>query len=101
MPGENLTRIEAQQRAAVVTSESYVVHLDLTNSDTTFRSTTTIEFGATPGSSTFLDAITDTVHSVTLNGATLDHNEMQGLLKKFEDRVSDLADKKGKEIQEN
>ncbi|MFM8931835.1 MAG: ribosome recycling factor, partial [Gemmataceae bacterium] len=28
-------------------------------------------------------------------------DEMQGLLKKFEDRVSELADKKGKEIQEN
>ena len=72
MPGENLTRIEAQQRAAVVTSESYVVHLDLTTSDTTFRSTTTIEFGATAGASTFLDAITETVHSVRLNGEFLD-----------------------------
>lgn len=28
-------------------------------------------------------------------------DEMQGLLKKFEDRISDLADKKSKEIQEN
>ena len=72
MPGENLTRIEAQQRASVVTSESYVVHLDLTTSDTTFRSTTTIEFGATAGSSTFLDAITETVHSVTVNGVSKD-----------------------------
>jgi aminopeptidase N len=72
VPGENLTRREAQERAAVVSSESYVVHLDLTASDTTFRSTTTIEFGATAGASTFLDAITDTVHSVALNGVSLD-----------------------------
>lgn len=72
MPGENLTRVEASERAAVVSSESYVVHLDLTTSETTFRSTTTIEFAAKTGASTFLDAITETVHSVTLNGIPLD-----------------------------
>ena len=72
MPGENLTRIEAQERVAIVSSESYVVHLDLTTSDTTFRSMTIIEFGATAGASTFLDAITEKVHSITVNGVAVD-----------------------------
>ncbi|MFM5904295.1 MAG: aminopeptidase N [Microbacteriaceae bacterium] len=72
MPGENLTRIEAQERAAVVNTHSYLVELDLTTSDETFRSKTTVKFSATEGASTFIDAITSKVHSVTLNGETLD-----------------------------
>lgn len=72
MPGENLTRVEAIERASVVRTESYAVHLDLTSSDTTFRSRTTVTFGASAGASTFIDAITSTVHSVTLNGVDLD-----------------------------
>ena len=72
MPGENLTRVEAQERKALVDVASYEVVLDLTTGDETFASTTTVNFTATAGSSTFIDAITRTVHSVTLNGATLD-----------------------------
>ncbi|TFD27435.1 aminopeptidase N [Cryobacterium cryoconiti] len=72
MPGENLTRIEAQERAALVTVASYEVTLDLTTGPETFGSETTVHFTATPGGSTFIDAITRTVHSVTLNGAALD-----------------------------
>lgn len=72
MPGENLTRIEAVERAAIVATESYVVSLDLTGSDTVFRSHTTVTFGASAGSSTFIDALTSTVHSITLNDEALD-----------------------------
>jgi aminopeptidase N len=72
LPGENLTRIEAQERAALVTVTSYDVTLDLTTGPTTFASTTTVVFGAVAGSSTFIDAITENVHSVTLNGNALD-----------------------------
>ena len=72
MPGENLTRLEAIERAAIITTHSYVVALDLTGSDTTFRSHTTLAFAATPGASTFVDALTATVKSVTLNGVELD-----------------------------
>lgn len=68
MPGENLTRIEAIERRGIVTTHSYQIALDLTGSESVFRSTTTITFDATEGSSTFLDAITHTVHSITLNG---------------------------------
>ncbi len=72
MPGENLTRVEAIDRATVIRTESYSVRLDLTTSDTTFRSHTTVTFGAEAGASSFIDAITATVHAVTLNGIALD-----------------------------
>lgn len=72
MPGENLTRIEAAERRSIIDTESYDVSLDLTVSDTTFRSVTTVTFTAREGASTFIDAITDTVHSITLNGSPVD-----------------------------
>jgi aminopeptidase N len=72
VPGENLTRIEAQGRKAIVDVASYEVVLDLTTGDKTFASTTTVTFEGRPGSSTFIDAITANVHSVTLNGTSLD-----------------------------
>lgn len=72
MPGENLTRAEARERAAVVATESYDVTLDLTTGPTTFASRTEVRFTATPGASTFIDLIAPTVHEVTLNGRSLD-----------------------------
>ncbi|RKR74633.1 aminopeptidase N [Frondihabitans australicus] len=72
MPGENLTRIEAQERKSIVDVESYVIDLDLTRGAEVFGSTTTVTFTATEGASTFIDALTRTVHSITLNGASLD-----------------------------
>jgi aminopeptidase N len=72
VPGENLTRVEAQERKALVDVQSYDITLDLTTGDETFRSTTVVHFTASEGASTFIDAFTRTVHSVTLNGATLD-----------------------------
>ncbi len=72
MPGENLTRVEAQERAALISVASYTVTLDLTTGDETFASTTVVTFDAAAGASTFIDAITRTVHSVTLNGESLD-----------------------------
>src|SRR3954469_8019520 len=72
MPGENLPRLEAQERAALLTVHDYAVELDLTTGPEVFRSITTVRFAAREGASTFLDAITRTVHSVTLNGRELD-----------------------------
>ena len=72
MPGENLTRLEAQERAAFLAVESYAVELDLTTGAETFRSTTTVRFTADGRTATFIDAITSEVHSVTLNGVELD-----------------------------
>ncbi len=79
MPGENLTRLEAQQRKAIVSVASYDIELDLTTGPETFRSTTTVKFSATPGGSTFIDAITKTVHSVTLNGVDLPTSVSDGV----------------------
>ncbi|RFA08788.1 aminopeptidase N [Subtercola boreus] len=72
MPGENLTRDEARERASLVSTSSYDISLDLTTGPETFLSTTTVRFAATEGASTFIDAITKTVRSVTLNGTELD-----------------------------
>ena len=76
MPGENLTRIEAEERAALVTVHDYDVVLDVTTGPEVFRSRTTVRFAATEGASTFIDAITAEVHSVTLNGVALDPAEV-------------------------
>ena len=73
MPGENLTRLEANVRAELLKVESYEVSLDLTTSDKTFLSSTKVKFSANQvGASTFIDAITAEVHAVTLNGENLD-----------------------------
>ena len=78
MPGENLTRIEAQERTALLAVESYDIQLDLTTGPETFRSTTTVVFTATPGASTFIDAITAKVHAITLNGESVDAGAADG-----------------------
>ncbi|MBX3093834.1 MAG: aminopeptidase N [Cryobacterium sp.] len=72
MPGDNLTRLEAQERKALVEVDSYDVTLDLTTGPEVFRSTTVVTFTAKAGSSTFLDAITHSVHSIDLNGTAVD-----------------------------
>lgn len=72
MPGENLTQKEAQQRAATVSTDSYLVELDVTTSEKNFHSRTTIHFSATQGEETFIDAQTESVQSISLNGENLD-----------------------------
>lgn len=72
MPGTNLTRAEAHARAALVTVDTYTVDLDLTTSDTTFRSTSTVTFSATAGASTFIDLIAPSVERISLNGRDID-----------------------------
>ncbi|QEE61481.1 aminopeptidase N [Salinibacterium sp. dk2585] len=79
MPGDNLTRLEAQERSALLSVERYDVALDLTTGDETFRSTTTIAFTAEAGTSTFIDAITRTVHSITLNGEQVNVSAADGM----------------------
>ncbi|QQM43321.1 aminopeptidase N [Streptomyces liliifuscus] len=80
MPGENLSRDEARERAALLSVEGYEVSLDLRSAvgDTdagprTFRSVTTIRFrSAEPGATTFADLIAPSVTAVSLNGRDLD-----------------------------
>ena len=73
----NLTRDQAVERAALVTVDNYRIDLDLTDGDGkpgehTFRSVTTVTFGALPGADTVLDLAAGTVRSATLNGRELD-----------------------------
>ena len=70
MPGQNLTRAEAAERANLIATKDYRVELDLTGSKT-FRSQTTVTFTAEQGSRTFIDLIADSVEKIVLNGEEL------------------------------
>ncbi|MFE3823931.1 aminopeptidase N [Streptomyces sp. NPDC059092] len=81
MPGENLSRDEARERADLLSVDGYEVALDLRSAvgeadgdaPRTFRSVTTIRFRcAEPGAATFADLIAPGVTAVTLNGLDLD-----------------------------
>jgi aminopeptidase N len=73
----NLTRDQAAERAALVTVDSYRIDLDLTYGnggpgERVFRSITTVEFTALPGSDTVIDIAAEKIHRATLNGRELD-----------------------------
>jgi aminopeptidase N len=72
MPAANLTRLEAEERASVVSAPEYEVVLDLTGDGERFRSETTVRFAGKPGASTFIEACTEAIHELTLNGRALD-----------------------------
>ena len=80
MPGENLSRDEARERAALLSVEEYEVSLDLRSAvggtdaePRTFRSVTTIRFRSTErGATSFADLIAPSVTAVSLNGRDLD-----------------------------
>jgi aminopeptidase N len=72
VPGTNLTREEAAERARLVSVSAYEVELDLTTGAETFASTSTVRFSAQPGSATFIDLVAPEVHEITLNGRPLD-----------------------------
>jgi aminopeptidase N len=81
VPGENLSREEARERAAILSVERYDVALDVRSAvgpatgegPRTFRSTTVIDFRCSrPGADTFADLIAPAVTSVRLNGRELD-----------------------------
>ncbi|MEU7060329.1 aminopeptidase N [Streptomyces sp. NPDC046197] len=91
MPGTNLTREEAQQRASLLTVDSYEIDLDLSGAQGggTYRSVTTVRFDVTgdgtsrpggaetgEGAESFIDLVAPTVHEVTLNGDALDPGEV-------------------------
>ncbi|MFJ8631454.1 aminopeptidase N [Streptomyces sp. NPDC093568] len=87
MPGENLSRDEARERAALLSVDGYDVFLDVRSAlgdgdpeggaPRTFRSVTTIRFRcAEPGASSFADLIAPSVTAVSLNGKDLDPSEV-------------------------
>ncbi|MER6048473.1 aminopeptidase N [Streptomyces sp. NPDC001793] len=78
MPGTNLTREEAQERARLLTVDAYDIELDLSGAQEggTFRSVTTVRFDAAQdGAASFIDLVAPTVHEVVLNGTALDATE--------------------------
>ncbi|WP_405555715.1 aminopeptidase N [Streptomyces sp. NBC_01171] len=79
MPGTNLTREEAQQRADLLSVDSYEIDLDLSGAQEggTFRSVTTVRFDvAESGAESFIDLVAPAVREVTLNGDSLDPAEV-------------------------
>ncbi|MCH5644128.1 aminopeptidase N [Gordonia sp. ABSL49_1] len=77
MTAPNLTRDQARERAATISVTNYTVDLDLTDGagapgTETFRSSSTVTFGATEGASTFIDLVAPRLLSATLNGTDLD-----------------------------
>ncbi len=79
MPGQNLTRIEAETRAQTISTKSYLIELDLDPKADHFRSKTTVRFSCkTPGAASFIDAITAKVHSIELNGVALNNSLADG-----------------------
>ncbi|AZS71858.1 aminopeptidase N [Streptomyces lydicus] len=91
MPGTNLTRDEAQQRARLLTVDAYEIDLDLSaaqeggapgsaedgSAGGTYRSVTTVRFDvAEAGADSFIDLVAPAVHEVVLNGEALDPGEV-------------------------
>jgi aminopeptidase N len=94
VPGENLSRDEARERAALLSVDGYEVSLDLRSAigdqatgqaagqaadggPRTFRSVTTIRFrSAEPGATSFADLIAPSVTALSLNGKDLDPGEV-------------------------
>jgi len=72
MPGYNLTRDEAEERANLITVHGYDITVDLTRDGPTFPVTTKIRFAcAEPDATTFVDLIAPAVRRVELNGHEL------------------------------
>ncbi len=78
MAPPNLTRTDAERRAALLQVADYRVELDLTDGagepgDATFASTTTVRFSCRePGAASWIDLIATGVSAATLNGTELD-----------------------------
>ncbi|CAL9571817.1 Aminopeptidase N [Streptomyces sp. enrichment culture] len=85
MPGENLSRDEARERAALLSVDGYEVSLDVRSAvgdadgagPRTFRSVTTVRFRCNePGAASFADLVAPSVTAVSLNGRDLDPSEV-------------------------
>ncbi|MFR9855304.1 aminopeptidase N [Corynebacterium striatum] len=74
MTSINLTREEANARSQMIDVKHYDVHLDLTDSETHFISTTVVSFHAKQAGSTFIDLRGEELLELRLNGAPLPTN---------------------------
>ena len=79
MPGLNLSRTEAKDRAEHLYVNSYAVTLDVTKGEETFYSKSEVSFTCKkPGYATFIDAVGRSVISATLNGVAVDVSAFDG-----------------------
>jgi len=78
LSGENLTRIEAEERSSLLEVSNYRVELDLSGSDTeVYWSGTRVNFTSNrTGATTFIDAMARELTRVTLNGVDLNPAEV-------------------------
>ncbi|NHX54691.1 aminopeptidase N [Corynebacterium striatum] len=74
MTSINLTREEANARSQMIDVKHYDVHLDLTDSETHFISTTVASFHVKQAGSTFIDLRGEELLELRLNGAPLPTN---------------------------
>ena len=76
----NLTRVEAEERSALLSVQHYAVDLDLSGAAdpqvTTYGSRTTVDMTARADGDTFIDLIAPSVRAVSVNGTALDPAEV-------------------------
>jgi aminopeptidase N len=79
VPGINISRIEAKERADHLFVHSYDVTLDVTTGAEVFYSKSVTKFSCNaPGYSTFIDACGRSIISATLNGSPVDTSNFDG-----------------------
>jgi aminopeptidase N len=79
VPGLNLSRAEAKERADHLYVHSYVVTLDVTKDEEVFYSKSEVKFSCNKkGYATFIDAVGRSVISATLNGQPVDTTNFDG-----------------------
>ena len=86
----NLTRLEAAQRAELLANLHYDVHLDLTTGNQTFASETVVNFRCPrPGVSTFIEFIGPALQRAELNGKVLPRDAFDGERLQLDGLVAD------------
>ena len=78
MPGLNISRKEAQERSAIISTHTYEVLIDVTQGAETFISKSTVKFSGKVGAQTFIDAVGKKIISATLNGIPVDTSKFDG-----------------------
>jgi aminopeptidase N len=79
VPGLNLSRAEAKERADHLYINSYVVTLDVTKDEEVFYSKSEVKFSCNKkGYATFIDAVGRSVISATLNNQPVDTSNFDG-----------------------
>ena len=79
MPGKNISRIEALERASLLSVHGYEVLLDLTKGESTYYSKTVVEFSSDLiGYDTFIDSVGKKVISAVLNDQPVDVGNYDG-----------------------